>query len=199
MRKVSLFIFLSAIMILLNPCFVLADVFTVKLPPPPSGVDNFVVGYMPNLGTYRLGSTNYEGSIHISGDGVLVTSNGEEIIFGDRYELSKEGAWVKYTSAVRWVSWYNDIVSVDAEFGKVIVFSSNDFYGTDGQLLAAAASDDILEKGLSVIGNQLTSSKILMYMFSPFRQIIPFIVFVVVSLVIFYKAWGWLRGQAQGF
>ena len=196
MRKVVIVILL--ITILLLPCFVWADgIMSIKLPPPPAGVDNFVCGYMPKLGTYRLGSTDYDGSIYISKDGTLVNSAGKVIDFGDRYELV-DGSWVKYSSYYSWSSWYDDIGSVDSEQGKVIVFSSNDFYGRQGQLLASAASDDVLRNGLTVIGDHISSSKILMYMFSPFRQIVLYIVVAIVSIIALYKAWGWLRGQVQG-
>ncbi len=203
MRKIVFVFLIITILSLSSLSVVRADGMTIKLPPPPDGVDNFVVGYMPKLGTYRLGSTNYTGSIYISSedgtleDGTLVDNNGNKVIFGDRYELVN-GSWVQYTNADYWITWYDDIGSVDSEHGKVIVFSSNNFYGTKGQLLANAASDDVLRNGLTLIGNQLSSSKILLYMYSPFRQIIPYVVIAIVSIIAFYKAWRWLRGQAQG-
>lgn len=195
MRKV-VFVFLL-FTILFLPCFVRADGITTKLPPPPDGVKNFVVGYMPNLGTYRLGSTNYSGSIYISSDGTLVNYNGDKVYFGDRYELVN-GSWVKYTGSAYWKTWFDDVGSVDTEQGKVIVFSSNNFYGKDGQLLASAASDDVLQNGLTIIGNQLSSSKLLLYLFKPFVHLLPYILITVVFIIAFYKAWRWLRGQVQG-
>mgnify|MGYP006894367651 CR=1 FL=1 len=194
MRKV-VFVFLL-FTILFSPCFVRADMVT-KLPPPPDGVDNFVVGYMPNLDTFRLGSTNYTGSIYISSDNsTLVNSDGDSVYFGDRYELVN-GSWVQYTSYAYWTEWYDD-VGFDYEKGKVIVFSSNDFYGTQGQLLASAAGDDVLRNGLTLIGNQLSSSKLLLYLLEPFRGLLPYILIAVISIFAFYKGWRWLRGQAQG-
>jgi hypothetical protein len=195
MRKI-VFVFLL-FTILFLPVSVCADMVT-KLPPPPEGVDSFVVGYMPNLGTYRLGSTNYSGSIYISSNnGTLVDGDDEKVYFGDRYELVN-GSWVHYTESAYWISWADDFDSVDSEEGKVIVFSSNDFYGTEGQLLASAASDDVLRNGVTLIGNQLSSSKLLLYIFSPFRQILPYVLIAVVFIIAFYKAWRWLCGQTQG-
>lgn len=197
MRKV-VFVFLLFTIIFLYSVNIHADGMTIKLPPPPDGVDNFVVGYMPNLDTYRLGSTDYNGSIYISSDdGTLVNSYGDKVTFGARYELVN-GSWVKYTNADYWTTWYDDVGSVDSVEGKVIVFSSNNFYGTKNQLLASAASDDVLQNGLVLIGADVSSSKILMYMYSPFRQILPYIVIAIVSIIAFYKVWRWLRGQAQG-
>ncbi len=59
MRKV-VFVFLL-FTILFLPGLVRADGMTTKLPPPPTGVENYVIGYMPNLGIYRLGSTTHTG------------------------------------------------------------------------------------------------------------------------------------------
>jgi hypothetical protein len=195
MRKV---VFVFLLFTILSFSVVRVDGMTTKLPPPPDGVSNFVVGYMPNLDTYRLGSTDYSGAIHISdNNGTLVNSDGEKIYFGDRYELIN-GSWVHYTESAYWVTWADDVGSIDSEEGKIIVFSSNDFYGTQGQLLASAASDDVLRNGVTLIGNQLSSSKLLLYIFSPFRQILPYIVTAIVFIIAFYKAWRWLRGQTQG-
>lgn len=196
MRKV-IFVFLLFTNIFLSTVVIHADGITKKLPPPPEGVDNFVVGYMPNLDSYRLGSTDYDGSIYISSDGTLVDSYGNKISFGARYELVN-GSWVQYTNADYWITWFDDVDSVDSEKGKVIVFSSNNFYGTKGQLLASAATEDILRNGLTLIGNQLSSSKLLLYLFNPFRVLLPYILITVVSIFCFYKVWRWFRGQAQG-
>ena len=196
MRKV-VFVFLL-FTILSFPFVVCANGVITKLPPPPDGVSSFVVGYMPDLDTYRLGSTDYNGNIYISSDnGTLVNSDGEKVYFGDRYKLVN-GSWVHYTSSAYWITWFDDVDSIDSEEGKVIVFSSNDFYGTQGQLLASAASDDVLRNGVTLIGNQLSSSKLLLYIFSPFRQILPYIVTAIVFVIAFYKAWRWLRVQIQG-
>lgn len=194
--KKAVFVFLIFTILSLTNSVVLADVFTVKLPPPPDGVDNFVVGYMPNLETYRLGSTDYSGSIYISENGVLIDNNGNPIKFGSRYELVN-GNWVFYTDASYWNEWYDNI-GFEYEKGKVVVFSSNDFYGTKGQLLASAASDDVLRNGITLVGNQLSSSKILMYMYYSLRKLLPYVIIVIVLIIAFYKGWGWLRGQAQG-
>jgi len=195
--KKTVFIILIFTIIFILPCFVWAEGITTKLPPPPDGVENFVVGYMPKRGTYRLGSTNYNGSIYISSDGTLVDSYGNKIAFGTRYELVN-GSWVQYTNADYWITWFDDVDSVDTEQGKVIVFSSNNFYGTKGQLLASAATDDVLRNGLTLIGNQLSSSKLLLYLFNPIKELLPYILITVVSIFGLYKVWRWLRGQAQG-
>ena len=195
MRKV---VFVFLLFTILSFSVVRVDGMTTKLPPPPQGVDNFVVGYMPNLGTYRLGSTDYSGSIYISSNnGTLVDGDGEKVYFGDRYELVN-GSWVHYTESAYWITWADDVDSIDSEEGKIIVFSSSDFYGTKGQLLANAASDDVLNNGLTIIGTDISSSKLLLYIFSPFRQVLSYILITVVSIFGFYKGWRWLRGQTQG-
>jgi hypothetical protein len=194
MRKV---VFVFLLFTILSFSVVRVDGMTTKLPPPPDGVNNFVVGYMPDLDTYRLGSTDYNGSIYISSDGALVNSDGEKIYFGNRYELVN-GSWVHYTESAYWITWADDVDSIDSEEGKIIVFSSNDFYGTQGQLLASAASDDILQNGLTLVGNQLSSSKLLLYLFNPFKKLLPYILITVVFIFGFYKGWRWLRGQTQG-
>ena len=194
MRKV---VFVFLLFTILSFSVVRVDGMTTKLPPPPDGVDNFVVGYMPNLDTYRLGSTDYNGSIYISSDGALVDGDGEKVYFGDRYELIN-GSWVHYTESAYWITWADDVDSIDSEEGKIIVFSSSDFYGTKGQLLANAASDDVLNNGLTIIGTDISSSKLLLYIFSPFRQVLPCILITVVFIIAFYKAWRWLRVQIQG-
>ena len=195
MRKV---VFVFLLFTILSFSVVRVDGMTTKLPPPPQGVDNFVVGYMPNLGTYRLGSTDYSGSIYISSNnGTLVDGDGEKVYFGDRYELVN-GSWVHYTESAYWITWVDDESSIDSEEDKIIVFSSNDFYGTQGQLLASAASDDVLRNGVTLVGNQLSSSKLLLYLFKPFIHLLPYVLMTVVSIFGFYKAWRWLRGQTQG-
>lgn len=192
LRKFLVF-FAFTIIFLLSVSVYAGVGMTVKLPPPPDGVGNFVVGYMPRLGTYRLGSTSYDGDIYIGDGGTLVDSYGEKIYFGARYELV-DGSWVQYTGASYWTAWYDDVNSVVSGQGKVIVFSSNNFYGTKGQLLAFAATDDVLTKGVTLIGNQISSSKILLYMFYPFRQIILYILIVIVLVIAFYKAWKFVKG-----
>ena len=189
-----LVVFAFTIIFLLSVSVYAGVGMTVKLPPPPDGVGNFVVGYMPKLGTYRLGSTSYDGDIYIGDGGTLVDSSGKRILFFSRYELV-DGSWVRYTSGTSyWTTWYDDVSSVVNERGKVIVFSSSDFYGTKGQLLAVAATDDVLRKGVTLVGNQISSSKILLYMFYPFRQIILYILIVIVLVIAFYKAWKFVKG-----
>jgi len=174
---------------------VLAE-FTVKLPPPPNDGESFVVGYVPNMGTYRLGETDYSGSIYISEDGVLIDNYSNKIKFKSLYEL-ENGTWVKYSDGAYWQGWYDDI-GFEYKGGKVIVFSSNDFYGTKGQLLASASSDDVVRNGITLIGKYISSSKILMYMYYSLRQIIPYVIIVIVSIIAIYKGWRWLCGQVQG-
>ncbi len=193
MRKV-VFVFLL-FTILFLPGFVRADGMTTKLPPPPTGVENYVVGYVPSLDTYRLGSTDYNGSIYISSDNTLVDSNGDNVIFGDMYELIN-GSWTLYSSTAYWIAWFDDagfIDSGDSGAGKVIVFSSNNFYGTNGQLLAAASDEDVFSSGLTLIGKFISSSSLLLFLFVPFRKILLPVLVCIVLIFAFRLAWGWLR------
>jgi len=209
MRK-FLFVFLVFTIIFLLSVSVYAGVgMTVKLPPPPSDVlrdKTFVISYKPKLGTYMLGSTDYDpGNIYVSSDGILVNSLGKRIIFRAKYRLVN-GSWVHSEGGTGWSMWYDDVGSVDEELGNVVVFSTNNFYGTRNQLLFSSPSDsvlhNVLRNGLTFISTNkptdISFLKILMYMYYPFRQILPYVVIFIVSIFSFYKFWGWLRGQVQG-
>ncbi len=189
MRKNVVFVFLFTILFL--PVVAQADGMTTKLPPPPSGVKNYVVGYMPNLGIYRLGSTNYSGDIYISSIGELVDSQQNLIMFDDRYDLIN-GNWVLYSSGEGWSSWYDDN-NFTEEYGKFIIFSSSDFYGTQGQLLAVASDEDVFSSGLTLIGKFISSSSLLFFLFVPFRKILLPVLICIVLIFAFRLAWGWLR------
>lgn len=210
-----MFVFLVFTIIFLLSVSIYADGvgMTVKLPPPPPDRGKtYVIAYKPELGTYMLGSTDYDpGDIYISNDvvhdstgGVLVDSNGKAIVFRSKYRLVN-GSWVHSEGGTGWARWYDDVGSVAEERGNVIVFSTNNFYGTEGQLLFSAPSDsflsDFLRNGIVFVGSKPTDIsffKILMYMYYPFRQVLPYFVVVIVTIIAFYKVWGWLRGQAQG-
>ncbi len=188
MRKIF-FVFLFTILFL--PVVAQADGMTTKLPPPPTGVENYVIGYMPNLGVYRLGSTNHTGDIYIRSSGQLIDSQRNLIFFDDRYDLIN-GNWVFYSSGEIWSGWY-DHDNFTEEEGKFIIFSSNNFYGKRGQLLAAASDEDVFSSGLTLIGKFISSSSLLLFLFAPFRKLVLPVLICIVLIFAFRLAWGWLR------
>ena len=139
------------------PCFVWADgMMIVKLPPPPNDGESFVVGYVPNMGTYRLGETDYSGSIYISEDGVLIDNYSNKIKFKSLYELVN-GSWVKYSDGAYWQHWYDDI-GFSYQKGKVVVEGVN-------MVTKAVKANPMagIQGGLIKMEAPMSASKVMLY------------------------------------
>jgi len=190
---------LTAFLILLSaaPITAEASVLATELPPPPTGVDNFIVAYMLEpYDKYVLGSTEYTGDIYIKND-VLADKNGKMIMFGDRYELI-DGEWKLYAVGNGWSAWYDSAEQTGKNGGKVVIFSSSDVYGSEGQLLSSKATDGVLKNGLTLVGDKISSSLILAAVFRQVKSAALVAAGLLVFVIAFYKAWSFVKSQLRG-
>lgn len=78
-----------------------------------------------------------------------------------------------------------------------IIASTVDIYNSDGTIFCSATKNDYFKDNVSVISNSITASTLTSAL-NDTRTLMPILVFALIALIGFRKAWNFLKGEVRG-
>lgn len=189
MKKIILLF--SMIITLFIPMGVSASSIVETLPKVPADVQNYVIAYMPDIKTYRLGSYAKSGTFSVSDDGSELLIDGQRELSLARYEL-KDGEWVQYTTNTYWSTWFDDPNS----HAKIPLYSSNDLY-YKGEMYLSGTTENASKHNFTMVGNQLSSSAINSIILNQMKGLLVIIIPLLIAFFALFRGWGFIKNAVK--